>query len=134
MGYRSDVAYTIRFVDDHDTNNSQSFYTFLAEAKTKPECAIALAEVKVDAKQQRFTFTAENVKWYETYPDVMSHTALVDLACSWAKQAHEGELHCKIGVAFVRVGEDLSDIQEIFDGHHSYEWVQVERKINTDWS
>ena len=76
MGYRSDVAYTIRFVDDHDTNNEQSFYTFLAEAKANPQCAIALAEVEIDTKRQRFNFSAEGVKWYENYPEVISHKSI----------------------------------------------------------
>ena len=61
MGYRSDVAYTIRFTSDHDTNNVQAFYTFLAEAKTDPHCAVALSEVEVDEKRQRFTYSATDV-------------------------------------------------------------------------
>ena len=133
MGYRSDVAYTIRFVDDHDTNNSQSFYTFLAEAKTKPACAIALAEVEVDSARQRFTFTAEEVKWYDSYPDVASHHALLELAGDWAKQVFEGKLHCRIGSVFVRVGESTDDIEEIFAGDYGYDWISIERKISTDW-
>lgn len=133
MGYRSDVAYTIRFVDDHDTNNVQSFYTFLLEAKHNPKCAIALAEVVVDEKRQRFTFNAENVKWYDSYPEVASHTALIDLARDWAEQVHEGKLHCRIGYSFVRIGEDVNDIEEIHGGDHNYDWIQVERRLNTDW-
>lgn len=133
MGYRSDVAYTIRFTDDHDTNNVQSFYTFLAEAKSKPECAIALSEVTVSDKHQAFYFTANDVKWYESYPDVMSHHALLGLARDWSQQAHEGKLHCTIGVAFVRLGEDNNDIEEILEGDYRYDWVNVERRLNTDW-
>ena len=44
MGYRSDVAYTIRFVSDHDENNKQSFYTFIAEAKAKAATAPCFSE------------------------------------------------------------------------------------------
>ena len=62
MGYRSDVAYTIRFVDDHDTNNEQSFYTFLLEAKANPQLQIALAEVEINHKEKAFYFTATDVK------------------------------------------------------------------------
>lgn len=133
MGYRSDVAYTIRFVHDHDTNNEQSFYTFLVEAKSKPECAIALSEVTVSDKHQAFYFTANDVKWYESFPDVVSHEALVNLACDWARQVHEGTLHCRIGVAFMRIGEDITDVEERFEGDYNYDWVNIERKINTDW-
>jgi hypothetical protein len=53
MGYRSDVAYTIRFVHDHDANNVQSFYTFLMEAKANPHLRRShLAEVEIDHKKQ----------------------------------------------------------------------------------
>ena len=133
MGYRSDVAYTIRFVDDHDTNNEQSFYTFLAEAKSNPRCQIALSEVVIDAKKQMFFFSASDVKWYESYPDVMSHMALVEQAEDWIDQCHKQALHCKIGVVFLRVGEDSSDIEERAHGDYGYHWIQVRREIHTDW-
>ena len=133
MGYRSDVAYTIRFTDDHDTNNEQSFYTFLLEAKANPECQIALAEVEIDHKKQMFTFSANDVKWYETYPDVGSHMALVILAEEWANQMSEGKLNCKIGSMFLRIGEESKDIEERFCGDHEHSWMSVSRSINTDW-
>ena len=134
MGYRSDVAYTIRFTDDHDTNNEQSFYTFLLEAKANPNCQIALAEVEVSAKKHTFTFNAESVKWYDNYPDVMSHMALVHLAEDWSCQVREGKLHCSIGVMFLRVGEDTTDVEERFNGDYDHEWMSVSRQITTDWS
>ena len=133
MGYRSDVAYTIRFVDDHDTNNEQSFYTFLLEAKANPKCQIALAEVDVSAKKFMFTFSARDVKWYENYPDVMSHMALVHLAEDWTKQIREGMLHCSVGVMFLRVGEDTSDVEERYNGDYDHEWMSVHREITIDW-
>ena len=134
MGYRSDVAYTIRFTDDHDTNNVQSFYTFLMEAKANPKCQIALAEVEVDEKKQAFYFTATDVKWYESYPEVASHEALVDQARSWIQQCLEGKLNCTIGVIFTRVGEDSNDVEEIAEGEFDWDWVRVSRQIITDWS
>jgi hypothetical protein len=133
MGYRSNVAYTIRFTDDHDTNNIQSFYTFLAEAKTKPQCAIALSEVVIDEKRQRFTFNAEDVKWYDSYSHVASHHSLLELAGDWAAQVFEGKLHCRIGSVFIRLGENLDDIEEVHAGDYNYDWIRVNREINTDW-
>ena len=135
MGYRSDVAYTIRFVDDHDTNNEQSFYTFLLEAKANPKLQIALAEVEVDEKRQTFTFSATDVKWYEdNYPDVISHMALVNLAEDWADQVRNEKLHCKIGVMFLRIGEETEDIEQRFNGDYDHEWMSVSRQIITDWT
>ena len=134
MGYRSDVAYTIRFVDDHDTNNEQSFFTFLAEAKSNPKYAIAMKEVSILEGRQEINFSANDVKWYESYSDVDSHMALVELAEDWVEQVREGALHCKLGVVFLRVGEDSSDIEERAHGDYGYHWIQMERKIHTDWS
>ena len=134
MGYRSDVAYTIRFVDDHDTNNEQSFYTFLAEAKANPQCAIALAEVEIDTKRQRFNFNAEDVKWYDMYPDVRSHNALFDQAKSWADQMVQEKMFCKIGAIFTRIGENTDDVEENAVGDYDWDWVRVSRQIITDWS
>jgi hypothetical protein len=133
MGYRSDVAYTIRFVDDHDTNNEQSFYTFLAEAKNNPKCQIALAEVEIDAKRHRFNFSANDVKWYDSYPDVLSHESLVNLAEEWVNQSNEGKLNCRLGVSFLRVGEDSTDIEERSLGYYEWEWLHTSRQIITDW-
>jgi hypothetical protein len=133
MGYRSDVAYTIRFVDDHDTNNEQSFYTFLLEAKANPQLQIALSEVEVDAKKQMFTFSATDVKWYESYPDVASHMTLVHLAEDWADQVSQQKLHCKRGVMFLRIGEEAKDIEERFSGDYEHDWMSISRSINTDW-
>jgi hypothetical protein len=133
MGYRSDVAYTIRFTDDHDTNNEQSFYTFLLEAKANPKLQIALAEVEVNAKKQMFNYYASDVKWYESYPEVDSHMALVSLAEDWASQVHEGKLNCKIGSMFLRIGEETSDIEERFCGDYEHDWMSISRSINTDW-
>lgn len=134
MGYRSDVAYTIRFVHDHDTNNEQSFYTFLLEAKANPQLQIAISEVEIDHKKQEFNFTATDVKWYDNYPDVMSHMALVKQAEDWSCQVSEGKLHCKIGSMFVRIGEDATDIEEQFSGDYDHEWMSISRQIITDWS
>ncbi len=134
MGYRSDVAYTIRFVDDHDANNEQSFYTFLMEAKANPRCAIALAEVDIDYKRKRFSFTADSVKWYESYPDVDSHNALFEQAKEWVQQYLEGKLHCTIGAIFTRVGEDSNDIEESAWGDYDWDWISVSRQIITDWT
>ena len=133
MGYRSDVAYTIRFTSDHDTNNVQSFYTFLLEAKANPHCAVALSEVEVDEKCQRFTFSADSVKWYDGYPDVVSHTALFNLARDWAQQMEEGKLNCTIGAMFIRVGEDTDDIEQFVVGEYDWDWMSVCREIVTDW-
>lgn len=133
MGYRSDVAYTIRFVSDHDTNNEQSFYTFLMEAKANPRCAIALSEVAIDHKHQRFNFNAEDVKWYDNYPDVDSHNALFAQARDWVQQTLDQQTHCSLGAIFTRIGENTDDMEEIAVGDYDWDWVRISRQIVVDW-
>ena len=134
MGYRSDVAYTIRFVDDHDTNNEQSFYTFLLEAKANPKCQIALAEVEINHKKKAFYFSARDVKWYDNYPEVASHMALVELAEDWVDQEGDGKLNCKLGVSFLRIGEESDDVEDRSHGYYEWDWIHISRQIITDWS
>jgi hypothetical protein len=129
MGYRSDVAYTIRFEDDHDKKEEQTFYTFLAEAKSKPEYAHALNEVTIDEKKRRINFFATDTKWYESFPEVASHEALWALAQEYAEQDDS----C-IGGAYAQIGEDDNDVKTEYIGKSDYDWVNVQRMIITDWS
>jgi hypothetical protein len=128
MGYRSDVAYTIRCVHDHDKKNEHTFFTFLAEAKSKDEYKLALDEVTIDEKRLMINFSCESVKWYENFPDVKSHMALFALAESYGEEADSA-----MAGRYVEVGENIDDIKEESFGDYDYDWVCVERKINTDW-
>jgi hypothetical protein len=129
MGYRSDVAYTIRFEGDEDERNRQSFYTFLAEAKCKDEYKIALDEVDIDEKHLCINFNCESTKWYDTFPEVISHKALFALGEEYA-----ATLTCPIAGKFVRMGEDTDDIEEHTFGDYDYEWVSVSRQLVTSWT
>ena len=76
MGYRSDVAYTIRAVNNDSMKAEQTFFTFLAEAKSKDEYKIALDEVMIDEKKLMIYWMCENIKWYDSFEYVKSHKAL----------------------------------------------------------
>jgi len=134
MGYRSDVAYTIRFVHDDDTNNEQSFYTFLAEAKANAATAACFieqgwAEFQIDEANFRINFAADGVKWYESYPDVQCHEALLNLANEWD---NDEDNHAHIAFQFVRIGEETDDIQDN-RSESADDWIYVERTISRDW-
>ena len=131
MGYRSDVAYTIRFNHEDDTVVEHSFYTFLAEAKSKPEYALALddKDLEIDEVRCRINFSANDVKWYEGYPDVDSHTRLLELAKDWV----DNEANPSIGYMFMRVGEEPADIEHLNGGAYDWDWMQVSRQIVKDW-
>ena len=135
MGYRSDVAYTIRFVHEDDTNNKQSFYVFLAEAKANAATApcfgeLGWAEFQIDEANFRINFACDDVKWYESFPEVQAHTALLGLASEWD---NDEDNHAHIGCAFVRIGEESNDIEESMSESADWGWVSVGRSIERDW-
>lgn len=140
MGYRSTVAYTIRFTaipngadgkvlltGEEIKQCKSSFYCFLAEAKVK--CSGAFGDgVVVDEYNFAINFITDHVKWYEDYEDVKCHTALQDLSKAWVE---DGNKH--IGGLFIRIGEEMDDIVEESWGEHDWEWLGVRRSIVADW-
>ena len=136
MGYRSTVAYTIRFDGEDDTKAKHSFYTFIAEAKSKEATALCFSDqedevFKVLEDKLEIRFFAESVKWYDTYPDVACHEALIQLSREWADEGNTNNLY--IGGAFARVGEDTNDnIEEVW-GNGEYGWMGINRSVYVDW-
>ena len=144
MGYRSEVAYTIRFKDE------ASYRLFIAEAKAKPETAgcfksdeACVDECECDDARLAITFHADQVKWYPSYPEVRMHEELIEQAQEWIDgDTHvaikDGEIDInliehRLGFIFLRIGEDSNDIEERFGGDYEWDWMQVSRQIVMDW-
>ena len=138
MGYRSDVAYTIRFKE------VGKMVMFMTEAKSKG-LQPALDECKIHEDKLQINFHAEGVKWYESYPDVQAHQNLMQLARDWCHgnrlefAEQEGEIPMdlnnihSLGFAYACVGEDSNDNEEEIDGFGDWEWLRVSREIVGDW-
>ena len=138
MGYRSTVAYTIRFTPIYLTPETsdlqamkeakESFYTFLAEAKVKYLGAVNDECTKVDDDNMAINFFASEVKWYESYEDVQCHESLIQLSKDWADMENK-----HIGGIFMRVGEEMDDMVEESWGEHDWDWLSINRQIICDW-
>jgi len=143
MGYRSTVAYTIRFTpfpspqeaekgefpSDSDIKLcKESFYTFLAEAKLKHSGAFSDDGMRVDESDMALKFLAYDVKWYESYEDVQCHEALMQLSKDWADMENK-----HIGGIFLRIGEEMDDMVEEGWGEHDWDWMRIHRSIEVDW-
>ena len=142
MGYRSTVAYTIRFVpprkDEPEKgltaeNCKATFFTFIAEAKSKDTIAGAFLDedLKIDEENLAIYFFADNVKWYEDYPDVQCHECLMGLSREWADDGDCTNPY--IGGAFARIGEEMEDITEEAWGEGDYDWISIHRSMHCDW-
>lgn len=142
MGYRSLVAYTIRFVGD-DKKARQSFNIFLAEAKSKipavwvdkdnphdADTCFVHEWLKIDEQKMQFNFyTPYEIKWYPDYDHVKAHHELWDLA----KAFHEDENDKCITGQYVEVGENEDDITVKEFGYPDDTYISVSRKISCDW-
>jgi hypothetical protein len=158
MGYRSEVAYTIRFITASQVASGEkqgdaeeadlakcreSFYTFIAEAKTNEEtrpCFNELVEsefkskvegLRIDEENLQINFYADYVKWYPDFLDVKCHNSLFSLADEWAN--NEDNPNPYIGAVFVRLGENLDDVEEMRIGTGDWDWAYTSRQIVTDW-
>jgi hypothetical protein len=134
MGYRSLVAYTIRFVGDDDKKNEQSFNTFLCEAKAKiPELWAGEKDsinewLTIDMTKLQFNFhTPHDIKWYPDYADVKAHEQLWELA----REFHEDN-ETIVGQMFI-VGEEADDINQRAFGELEDDYISLSRKITCDW-
>jgi hypothetical protein len=122
-------------VSDDDTKNRQSFYTFLAEAKSNAATSPCFgddhwADIEIDETRLRINFAADDVKWYPSYPSVACHEALIDLADEWANDESNNS---EIAYRFVRVGEEVEDVESKTGGTAEWDWVNVVRAIERDW-
>ena len=131
MGYRSDVAYTIRF------SKTEDYHLFILEAKSNPETEGAVDECVLDNEKLRIDFRAENTKWYDSYPEVTMHEKLIAQAEAWIDESTHKELKdggtghdiYRLGYVFVRVGEDDDDNERREGGFNSYHWLHITRQI-----
>lgn len=121
MGYRSDVAYVIGF----GSMDERNAFIELVKHKEDKEMAGALNECACEDKDRPLiTFRCDDVKWYESYPDVQGHTRLMN----YATEVFEGTA----GWRFVRVGEENNDVEinedgctEIRVGDHCIELYEI---------
>jgi len=115
MGYRSDVAYTIRF------KNKEHRIRFMATAALNPE--IELKDFAL-IDDETVLLSYEGVKWYDDYDWVKAHVQLLEDAkaqrCAWE---------------FCRVGEEAGDTeQDGADGEGDYgeyrEYIECPQTIS----
>jgi hypothetical protein len=136
MGYRSSVAYKIKFEDEGQWN------VFLLEAKSKPETRLSFEDecLTVVPDKQEIRFVVDDVKWYGDYEDVKCHTELLELCDEYNKRQEEllqGSLPSMnpyvVSYLFRRIGESENDLEERHGGDPDWDWVELIRYLHVDW-
>jgi hypothetical protein len=122
MGYRSDVAYVIKF-DDIETRDN--FITLML-AKNDKWITQALDECEHGYDEDPIiSFNQEGIKWYESYNDVQAHRKLMTEAVEIYKE--KGGRY-----RFIAVGEDgQEEFYEDDDEGDLYEYITTTHAVIT---
>jgi hypothetical protein len=113
MGYRSEVAYVIKF---NDIAQRDAFVTLML-AKNDPIVTEAINDTTHEQTDDPvITFRAGDVKWYASFPDVQVHHQMI----REATELYEAEWR------FVRIGEDSNDIEVQEEGNEFELWEYVD--------
>ena len=122
MGYRSDVAYVIKF-DDIETRDN---FVTLMLAKNEPQTTQALSECEYGYTDDPIiTFQETDLKWYDSFDDVKAHRALMREAVEIYKEKG-GRFR------FVSVGEDgAEEFDEDDDDGDLWDYINTRHEINT---
>ena len=75
---------------------------------------------------------SSDLKWYESYPEVVAFDAFWEKFCELADESQEGDEPVDWACEFVRIGENTDDIEE--KSSNEAEWLlQVNRVIDTNY-
>jgi hypothetical protein len=125
MGYRSDVAYVIKF-DDIETRDN---FVTLMLAKNDKWITQALDECEYGYNDDPvITFETQSVKWYTDFDDVKAHHAMMREAVDIYGEEKGGRFR------FVGVGEDgAEDFDEDDNRGDLYEYITTVHAVQTSF-
>ena len=149
MGYRSEVAYGVK-VDDIEYVNTVPesertlsadglFLLMLTEMQQDPIAGKCFTDeidintyLTVNKEQRTIVFSEGHLKWYETYTDVQAHERLYKIMEEYAElYGDKEELNRNpISCAFIRIGEDMDDVEERGSGDDPWGIASVYRGID----
>jgi hypothetical protein len=121
MGYRSNVAYVIRF----HTTDERDVFTELVRHRRDDALTEAINDCETRYEAPIITYYAEDIKWYEGYEYVEAHKAIME----WAV-----ELYKSAGYRIVQVGEDgKEEVCEDGDTDELHEYIYSSHEVHTDF-
>ncbi len=124
MGYSSKVAFAIR-------GKKEDVTTVLATYRLSdtPGSKEALAEPSASESDDGYvtlSFYDESTKWYTEYKDVRALVIIFDL---FESESGDDRLDDRFDGAFIRVGEDDTDIETRYFGTNPYDLVSLSRTV-----
>ena len=125
MGYRSDVAYVIKF---NDIETRDNFITLML-AKNDKWITQALDECEYRYDDDPIiTFEETSIKWYDTFEEVIAHRQLMQDAVEIYGEEKGGRFR------FISVGEDgAEEFDERDDEGDLYDYITTVHAVQTSF-
>lgn len=121
MGYRSDVAYVIRF----ETAEQRDTFVELVKHRNDEHWTNAINECETNYEKPIITFETSDVKWYDSFDEVQAHHAMLD----WSI-----ELYAGAGWRIIQLGEDgVEENNQGGDTDDLWDYIHTSRSLNTDF-
>jgi hypothetical protein len=121
MGYRSQVAYVIRF----DNTDQRDAFVELVKHRNDKHWTNAINSCETRYIEPIITLEVDDVKWYESFDDVRAHHAMLD----WAVELYKGA-----GYRLVQVGEDgAEDIRQDGETEDLWDYIYTSHSVNTEF-
>jgi hypothetical protein len=121
MGYRSDVKAAFYA----DKEKAAAMKLFVDE--NFPEDLAGNLQPINSKHYQGYMFEDENVKWYDSYPEILAFNRFVS---NFLELAEQEEI--KWCYEFVRVGEDVGDVEET-QSDYAEGYLYVTRRIESNF-
>jgi len=121
MGYRSDVAYVIRF----ETVEQRDTFVELVKHRNDKYWTNAIEECETNYEQPIITFETSDVKWYDSFDEVKAHHALME----WSTELYEDA-----GWRIIQLGED--GVEECNQGGECddlWDYLYTSHSLNTEF-
>jgi hypothetical protein len=118
MGYRSDVAYIIKFKSDDDRSKYIEHLRSMKDSKIES----ALNEVALSISEPTITFSAESVKWYDAFDDVKAHRTI------YRESEHFGGIY-----RCIEVGEDGMTNCDALDDYELEDYVYSVHRLEVNF-
>jgi hypothetical protein len=127
MGYRSEVAYVLRFKD----KEMRELFVSIQRAKADPHINEALNEL-VEVEDNMLGYHADHVKWYDSYEDVQAHEGFMKACLDLFGDEYSTDYDNQAGYKFIRLGEETDDNIDKEGGNSEqiYDYVDWYRAIN----
>ena len=76
--------------------------------------------------ERAYVFKLDNVKWYDSYPEVQAFERFVS---NFLEFANGGDVSTPWNYEFVRIGEDSDDVEETHSNGSEYDVLSVVRNV-----